>query len=178
MLGSRWLDSVAIREAKLWFFLTAELENPDPMSETTSIDWWGAYGNEIELGEVIGSENDDADKAVRKLLAEIRRCRKENITLITFEPDVPAKLRSVMLCRDIKTGSLRGLRHVSVRELLKSHFYGFDRSLEEISGALEIETEGKEEPAGRREKDVALLWRVLQAVAPMLPEKSMKGRQL
>lgn len=178
MLGSRWLDSVAIREAKLWFFLTAEVENLDPMNGTASFDWWGAYGNEIELGEVIGSENDGAGRAMRELLAEIRRCRKENITLITFEPDVPAKLRSVMLCQDIKTGSLRGLRHVPLRELLKSHFYGFDRSFEEISEALEIETEGKEEPAGRREKDVALLWRILQTVAPMLPEKSMKGRQL
>jgi len=186
MLGKKRLFSAVDDDVEYWFFLVLERESQSPEPGTPVAGWQAVYGNPEKMTRSLGSKGPGEGEILEELLREIRHCRREGATLVTFRAGALPRLRTRMLLRGLGGADFRGVRHICVEGLLKN-YYGMEGSLEEIARALEVDGGDGDDSIPRRMGEggkvvgsprARILWEIFRKVGPMLPGRCLEGPPL
>lgn len=163
MIGNKWFhEPNDSRES--WGFLTINQKNNS--REEPILNWKIGYGNPKKLTRMESSEESDEKERIRNLIEEIKFCMKNDVLLITLASNVIPKLRSRIFLQGIEKVRMRDLRQISIEDVFKDYFEGFD-NLRDIRRLLESESsEDISEPES--------LWTVFKSIGPMLPKSCFR----
>jgi len=132
-----------------WVFLTLRFEKDETK-------WCIGYANSTKMVKIVKYQGGNELEALQQLLGEVQKC-KRNTLLITPDFETLVTLRRKLLSLDQKHPSLRGLRHVCIKEILDKYF----------GGSLQPKSESP-----------IHLWELLTKIGPLVPERALKGEPL
>jgi hypothetical protein len=150
MIDNKWFCEPD-EQRETWCFLNLHVTENCIIS-----DWEVGYGNPTMIVREIKSQKTIEIEIIKDLLTQLYHCRKENILLITYS-DVLSILRTRIFILNIKDASLYGLKHICIKEILKTYFQQVDK--------LNIQI--------KETKQIQFLWNLLLRIGPLLPRGVM-----
>ncbi|MFC7044619.1 hypothetical protein ACFQH6_03585 [Halobacteriaceae archaeon GCM10025711] len=154
-----------------WAFLTLTVSERD--GETRITAWELGFGNSVHLLETKSREATESGETaiLADLLADLDEHRYDGVVLVTPTASEIPVLRRRLAESGVEDPSLRGLRHLSLDELLIDYF-GSEGGTRALQSAIE------RQPESVGELTLEEMWQLVNGVGPLAPRRALEGTRL
>lgn len=174
MLGNPDWYSEPNDSRESWYFLILDIED-DKIQE-----WHIGTGNAHQFlgSNSLGLESVEEEvDLLTELMELVDQARRDRATLVTFDADTVARLRTRLIEIELSSNSFRGLSHVALQDVLGEYFEDSDKILE-VCRNLQDETMIPMSEVMTDERTPYSLWNIFTTIGSLVPKEEIKGVDL
>jgi hypothetical protein len=178
----RWYGTDELRQS--WYLLTITTDSRAGERFIASCEIGDGNQDQLfETEQLTAGDSDEEAELLEKLSTRLDERRYTGVTLITASTDTLAMLRTRLLeCNQIEKPTLRGFRHVSLRQLSTNYFAGeWPDQVPNLSNNHREGGEGgsgDDRTHGLERASVTGLWETRTAIGPLVPPDALLGTPL